>query len=245
MAIKKQNRTLIIFVVVTLVILGYVLTKEGKLKSLFGIGEVQEEGLDRPDSGQESMGDLVGGSAEGEVQKVENQKAFAQILDDLSDCLDVKSPEASIEAPVELETLLQQFQGELGPVNHQADRWMNWHLRNSEGKERRLRLEITENDEGKIGKELHYFSVDLEGQPMPIEIDQEKANNPSDDVVNQMLKEGEVFFKERAAYVVFPGGERVEYVEKNGELAEVEFVKGEKFYRCNNLKARENCQCVR
>lgn len=245
MAIKKQNRTLIIFVIVTLVILGYVLNREGKLADLFGIGEVKEEGLDRPASDQDSMGDQVGGSSVDAAQRIENQKAFAQILGDLSECLDIKSPEASGEAPVELETLLQQFQGELGPINHQSDRWMNWHLRNNEGKERRLRLEITENDEGKIGRELHYFAVDRDGQPLPIEIEPEKANNPSDDIVNQMLKEGEVFYKERAAYVVFPGGERAEYVEKNGELAEIEFVKGEKFYRCNNLKARENCQCVR
>ncbi len=245
MAINKQNRTLLIFVVVTLVILGYVLTKEGKLGSLFGLGEVQGEGLDRITSDQDQMGDQVGGISADEAQKVENQRAFAEILGDLSECLDIKSPEASVTAAVDLETVMQQFQGELGPVNHQADRWMNWHLKNAEGKERRIRLEITENDEGKVGKELHYFAVDREGQPLPIEIETEKANNPTDEVVNQMLKEGEVFYKERAAYAIFPGGERLEYVEKNGELAEIEFVKGEKFYRCNNLKARENCQCVR
>lgn len=244
MAIKKQNRTLLILVVFTLLALGYVLQREGKLAMLFGLGEDEVSGSSEKKSAQDQMGDQVGQASPAEAQKTENQKAFAQILGDLSECLDIKSPEASIKAAVQVETLIQQFQGELGPITHQADRWMNWHLRNRDGKERRLRLEITENDEGKIGRELHYYAVDREGQPAPIELERERSNNPSDEIVNQMLKEGEVFYKERAAFATFPGGERLEYVEKDGELSEIEFIKGEKFYRCNNLKARESCQCV-
>ncbi len=256
MAIRKQNRTLLILVVFILLILGYVLFREGKLNSLFGMQSDTESNSDENKaSGQDQMGDQLKDQngelgnqdqapvAANELENNEMQKSFKQILVGMAECLDIKSPQASGPIAVQVETLFQQFQGELGPVSHQADRWMNWSLRNREGKERRLRLEITENDEGKIGRELHYFAVDRDGQPEPLEIEAEKANNPSDETVSQMLKEGEVFYKERAAFALFPGGERLEYVEKNGELSEIEFIRGEKYYRCQDLKSQDSCQC--
>ncbi len=252
MAIKKQNRNLLILVVFTFIVLAF----------LFGLRNEDEVSETKNTiSSQEQMGDQMSdqmgepgeipaqaqrdSDSPDESQKVERQKMFGQILLGLAECLEIKSPEATGQAAVQVETLLQQFQGELGPVSHQADRWMDWSLKTRDGKERRLRLEITENDEGKVGRELHYFAVDRDGQPEPIEIDSEKANNPSDEVINQMLKEGEVFYKERAAFALFPGGERLEYIEKDSVLSEIEFIKGEKYYRCHDLKARESCQCAR
>jgi hypothetical protein len=121
---------------------------------------------------------------------------------------------------------------------------MEWHLRTPEGHERRLRLEITENDEGKVGRELHYFNLSSEGQSNPVELEPDKSGNPTDDVINQMLKEGEVFYKEKAAMAFFPNGERVEYVEKNGDLSEFEFFKENKQFRCHDVLVPESCQCL-
>ncbi len=245
MAIKTQNKTLGVFALITLIILALVLFREGKMTSFLSSKNSELAEKDASLVKQEQMGDQVNSGAGDDLKMTESQKNFAQIVGDLSDCLDIKSSNEASKAAVQIETLIQRYQGELGPVSHQSDRWMNWHMRNPEGKERRLRLEITENDVGKIDRELHFYSVDREGLPVPIEIDAVKSRNPSDEVINQMLKEGEVFHKERAAFVVFPGGERLEYVEKNGLLSEIEFIKNERIFRCNNLEARENCQCIR
>jgi len=244
MAIKKQNKTLLIFITVVLAVLGYVLLKEGKIKNPLS-SEVSNESPAIDVTGQDpsQFGEVLNPSQQIDASR-EDRIAFAQIISDMSECMEIPAAEANGEDAIVLETLLTKFQSELGSPSEQSDRWMNWHLRTPEGKERRLRVEVTESDDGKVGRELHFYAVDRDGNPIPLEVPPEKVNNPTDNVINEMLKEGEVFFKERAAYVQYPNGERIEYIEKDGLLSEVEFIKGERFYRCANLKARENCQCI-
>lgn len=246
MALKKQNKTLLIFVIFTLLILGYLLFREGKLGTQRESLEPEVTESETAVQSQEQMGDpilAVQGENGGELDLTASARVFTQILGDLAECLEVKSSEILSNSPIQIETVIQAFQSELGPVSHQADRWMIWSLKTPEGKETRLKLEITENDEGQIGKELYYFAIDRDGQAEPLELDPEKANNPSDEIISELLKTGEVFYKERAAFALFPGAERVEYVEKEGELAELEFFRGEKSFRCRDLKSRESCQC--
>ncbi|MFN7454738.1 MAG: hypothetical protein ACK5RO_08785 [Pseudobdellovibrionaceae bacterium] len=244
MAIKKQNKTLLIFITVVLAILGYVLLKEGKIKNpVKNSADLESPAIDISQQDPSQFGEVLNPGQQIDASR-EDRIAFAQIISDMSECMEVPAAEAQGEDPIVLETLLTKFQSELGSPSVQADRWMNWHLRTPEGKERRLRVEVTESDDGKVGRELHYYAVDRDGNPVPLEIPQDKMNNPTDTVINEMLKEGEVFFKERAAFAQYPNGERIEYIEKDGILSEVEFIKGERFYRCANLKARENCQCI-
>jgi hypothetical protein len=160
-------------------------------------------------------------------------------------CLEIKGPAVASELPVDINSVIQAVQTELGPSTGVFDHWMYWYMKTSEGKEKRLRLELTENDEGRMLKELHYFSVDKDGQMSSLELPSEKTNNPSDDVIKEMLKEGEVFYKERGATVLFGNGERIEFVEKNDQLSDIEFIKGTVLFRCQGFKALESCQCVK
>lgn len=247
MAIRKQNAALLIFVVIVLAGLGYILVKEGKLSQFYSEQAVDEEGNPIPSAEvdeQSTLGDSVDSSL-GSPGTIEDQKTFAVILDDLSECLDIKSAGASEAAPVGIDSIISLYQSELGAAKGPSDRWMNWHLRNRDGKEKRLRLEVKEDDNGHTLRELHYFSVDRSGQPTSIELEDDRRDNPSDEVINSMLREGEVFYKDRSSYVTFSSGERIEFVEKNGELSEIEFIKGESFFRCGDLESRENCQCTK
>jgi|SRR6185312_7180557 len=246
MAIRKQNRALLIFVAVILIGLGFFLFRDGKLTkhdhdktNPTVVTEPTEKNItsdfqEQPESEVNS-----------ESQRVEKQKAFAQIVGDLADCFGYKIGEPNSSAPVSLDSFLQQFQSELGPVAHQTDKWVDWHLRTEDGDEKRLRLEISENDDGTIRKELHYYAMGRGGEPVPVELTPAQSVNPSDQMLNDMLREGEVFLKEQAGSVVFPNGERLDYVEKNDELSEIEFVKGEKFFQCQDLSHREQCQCMK
>jgi hypothetical protein len=227
MAISKQNRTIWVLAAVIFLLLMALLLREKKTETVSPVNSPEEQFGDRvpPSSQSASAAELM------------------PILNQISDCFHF-STRAETSVPFAIESILENFQSELGPISHQADRWMRWDLRGADGKIRRLRLEITENDEGQIGRELHVFSVDAQGTAAPQEIDPSLAVNPPDDRINQMLKEGEVFDKERAAVAFFPTGGRVEYVEKNATLSELEFFQGEKSFKCSDLKRPESCQCL-
>lgn len=245
MAIRKQNAALLSFIVIVLAGLGYVLVKEGKLSQFYSQENEEQVATEvEATESQEALGDQIDSASGNGPGTIEKQKTFSVILDDLGDCLSIKGNPAEA-TPISIESIVSLYQSELGVSNGQSDRWMNWHLRNRDGKEKRLRLEVTEDETGRSQKILHYYSVDRAGQPTAIDLDDSRRENPSDDTITTMLREGEVFYKDRAGYVTFPGGERIEYVEKNGELAEIEFIKGESFFRCGDLNSRENCQCTK
>ena len=250
LGMTRQNRTLGFLVLFSIGILAVLLWGAG----VFPGGQDSHSGTDAPSAtsgdvdavGPESMGDLAPGaeSAIPEVKK-EAELSFAQILSDMDECFGLKSPELPPSSRLSIDTLLSQVQADWGLPIRIEDRWMSWHLRNREGRERRLRLEVTENDEGRTTRELHYYAVDREGLPIPLELDPEKARNPSDETLNQMLREGDVFFKERAGVVQFSDNGRIDFINVDGTLSEIEMVKNEAIFRCVNMKAREACSCVK
>jgi len=176
---------------------------------------------------------------------VEQRKNFAMIVDDLSSCLGIPTAYWPADTNVNADSFIQQLQNSLGPATESSDRWLIWHLRGKDGKERRLRLQVTLTADGRAAREMRYFEIDRDGQPEPINLKNDQEHNPSDEEVNRLLNDGEILYRERASYVVFPGGEQLEYVERNGELAEIEFTQGEKFFRCDDISSRDHCQCVK
>jgi hypothetical protein len=183
-------------------------------------------------------------SANFDQETFNNQVAFRQIIEDLGECLNLKASEVPPDAVVGIETFIKALQTELGPPSQQYDRWMSWNYKTSQGYERRLRLEVIESDSGVLARELYNYALDRQGNAVPIDLPESMALNPSDDMISEILKGSEVFLKERAALVLFPGGERVEYLERNEKLSELEFSKGDSFFRCSNLTARESCSCI-
>jgi hypothetical protein len=233
MHIHGHNRTIWSLAVIIFILVIVFLFRDGQFDRFFvETPVVPMDSMSAPDEAQ--FGDKVGGG---------NQN-YALSMDRLAACFQMRDSALAENPPLKIESLHSKFQSELGPVAHQSDRWMEWHLRTPEGRERRLRLEINESDDGKVVRELHYFTEAKDGVLNPLELDPSKAINPTDDVINQLLKEGEVFYKERAAVSFFPNGERVEYLEKNGDLSEVEFFKENKQFRCPDILVPETCQCI-
>jgi len=242
MAIKRHNRTIWILAGIIFLLVLVFLFRDGQLENIISRNSKPSE-TGEAGAGAEQFGDKVGELMQDTSQKAESKKKLALALEKMGACFQMQGSPLEMP-PLQIESLYQKFQTELGPVAHQADRWMDWHLRAPDGRERRLRLEITETDEGKVGRELHYFSVSRDGQPSPLEMEPGKADNPSDEVINQMLKEGEVFYKERAAVSFFSNGEHVEYIEKNGDLSEIVFFKESRHFRCPDILVPETCQCI-
>jgi hypothetical protein len=245
MAIRRQNRTIWGLVLVTFIMIVSFLVRDGRLADFFDPSSKAKSQANAASNSSASTEEQFGDKVSNENPVVtEDQAKFNQMMGRLVQCLGIQSIDLKNSWPLQIESVIQIVQPSLGPATHQADHWMDWHLRTREGKERRLHLEITESDLGKIGRELHYFSVDRSGQLTSVELEPEKATNPSDEVINQMLKEGEVFHKERAAAAFFANQERIEYIEKDSELSEISFFKDSHHFQCANVKMPENCQCL-
>lgn len=174
-----------------------------------------------------------------------DRKTFAEIVSDLRDCLELSRAGGSDQAPVTIENLTNQMQSEFGPVSNQGDRWLSWKLRTPGGEERLLRVDYFEDEMGTPQRELHYFSMRSESDVFPIDVPADKSLNPPDSYIEEVLREGQTHYQEKAKYAIFPSGERVDFVEKNGALSEIEVTKGEHFFRCDNVKSRQSCHCVK
>ena len=252
MAIRRQNRTLFFIFALIVVVLALVLRREKKVQEYFQSESEIEEQIPETEVlvVTNSDGTLTAAPTP-EMPKTnapvssENQKAFVQVFEDMTDCLGIKSSSYSEKDPVQIDTVISQLQSDLGLPRFNSDLWMNWHLRTREGKEKRIRLEISSASDEPTIRELRYFEVDRDGNPQPVELTDEKSINPSDETLNQFLREGQVFYKERAGFYAFPNGERLEYLEKNGELSEIEMVRGESIFKCSDVRTRENCRCLK
>lgn len=236
-SMKRQNRTvgLLLF---SALLFALVVWFIGELRKIPGAaGPTEALSALAPDSGPESMGDPADESQE-------TKDVLSQILADARKCLGLPGQTAPAELTASADSLTAEMQKDFGSVQKQGDRWMSWNLRTHEGRERRLRLEVNDVD-GTLRRELRYYAIDREGLPIPLELEPRKAMNPTDETVNQMLKEGDVFYKERAGYDVFNGGVKVEFVEAEGFLSEFEVERNGTVFRCPNLKNRSVCACAK
>jgi hypothetical protein len=177
-------------------------------------------------------------------EKTERQ-TFAKIMDEMRDCLEMSRTGFGEDNPVTVETMTSQVAQDFGQANGQGDRWYSWKLNTPGGEERLLRLDYFEDELGNPQREMHYFVVRSETDVIPLDLPPDKSLNPPDEFIRGTLGDGNVSYLERARYSTFPSGERVDFVEKNGKLAEIEVTRGEHFFRCDNIKDKQSCHCVR
>lgn len=177
------------------------------------------------------------------LRKSQEQVIFAEILNSLKDCLQLEKIEVPNQVPLSIEGLLTILQPELGPPIRQEDQSMIWHLRSHEGRVRQIRLEVSEDENGHSIKQLKYFAVDREDQPIPMQISTAQSVNPSDEVIQTFLKEGNVFFKEKSGFINFAGGEKIDFLETDGVLSQIEANFNGASFSCRNLISSDSCAC--
>lgn len=251
MGIRRHNRTIWILALVTFFLLLLIFLREGKLRNSTPSNGSESSGGEATSLDESTFGDRVSEiQSDSRSASAQNEEKFAETLNRLFQCFqsnDRKNEnpanKTTVAIPVQAEALFQQIQLISGPVTQQSDHWMNWTMKTKEGQNRRLQIQITEDDTGKVGRELHFFNVSPDGRLSPLQVPAEAASNPTDEVIKTMLKEGDVIFKERAAVAFFENGDRVEYVEKDNELSEIEVFHGEKQFRCHSVRLPESCQC--
>lgn len=179
------------------------------------------------------------------VPNVPNKKGlknFYQSLELMVQCLKLPPQDIAKETPPVIESIVLLLQGPMGPVVGTSDRWLEWILLTREKKNKKYRLEITETDEGKIGRELHAF-VGALNTWNPEDISDDISNNPNDQIIEDLLKEGEVVSKSKAGVSLFPNGSRLEFIEVNGELEQIEIFDEDNQFGCKDIRSPETCIC--
>lgn len=255
---NSNSRLPLIIVVLALLGAGYFFFKSCQKKPNQRGGETEETS----EAPQDSMGTPVSKpsptpypplnletpqpqTTEVNPEEVAERQTFSKIMEEMRDCLEMSRASFGDNNPVTVDTMTNQVSGDFGSPVGQGDRWYSWKLTTPGGEERLLRLDYFEDELGNPQREMHYFVLRSETDVIPMDLPPDKSLNPPDDFIRKTLGDGKISYSERARYSVFPSGERVDFVEKNGKLAEIEVTRGEHFFRCDNVKDKESCHCVR
>ncbi len=178
-----------------------------------------------------------------EVKRDQSEK-FEEVLREINSCLKMQLKPQIPKTENLLNQLLAALAQELNEPTLQVDRWNSWRLLMPDGNEKEYRLEVVESDDGKVRRELYAFVFDQGGQLIPTELDGELALNPKIEQLSALLNEGQVIVKGKAGSNVYSGGERLDFVESNNELKEIEVSKFNQLLKCELIEMRKSCQCL-
>ena len=238
---KRQNRALIFVFMFVFMVLFIVLQKNGEFgnKPSAGGPTVAENS---EQLNQEALGEPIAKNEEAKHNQ-EIIKNLTANLGSIAQCLGLKNISKVSDANVNSENIASYFVGDWGQPGQIGDRSLTWSLHMPDGHERRIRLEISEQDEHGLQKELKFFVVNNEGTPISVDVPEDKRMNPSDQTIDQLLKEDEIFKKERLSFVKFSNGGLLKLLDRDNSLIEVSLQSQEKIIRCPNIKGSEPCDC--
>jgi hypothetical protein len=126
----------------------------------------------------------------------------------------------------------------------QSLRWSEWVIGLPDGTAKKLRLENIETDEGREGRELHAYIKAAGGEWLPIEILEKYSNNPSDELINEWLREGEVIEVRRAELYYFDSEIWLEVISNQTEIENLDLSTAIKRFSCSFEKRIATCQCL-
>lgn len=157
-----------------------------------------------------------------------------------------ENPESEVSARIlRTEEALGELEKDLGPPMMQGDLWTDWIVRLPDGLDRKVHLENIEDDEGRIQQSLSLFQIDQSGKASQVSLSESEEHNPASATIANYLNQGEIQRKESARFYQYTTGERLELIELDGKPSELEVVRGDVFFRCDNLKSTDNCTCIR
>lgn len=167
------------------------------------------------------------------------------VVSQMKECFDMNTTGDPQDGSVTVEQTLDHLQQELGPPIKQGDLWTDWVVRMKDGSDRKVHLENIEDVDGHVRQTLMIFMIDPRGQPFPIPLDPKDKDRPPMDVATGILGQGETSKKEKAGYYQFARGERLEIIDVDGKPSEVEMVRDETLFRCDQLTPKPSCQCIK
>lgn len=116
----------------------------------------------------------------------------------------------------------------------------NWHLTLPNGEQRRLMLIPSDRGGGGTGRneEIRWFSVDAEGLPVPLQLDEKKTLNPTQDFLSSLLRQGEITFHQRREFNTYHDGTYSEIEWVGDRVREMQIRLPGKTLSCRNVECR-------
>lgn len=167
------------------------------------------------------------------------------VVSQMKECFDMNTAGDAPDGSMTTEAVLDNLQRELGPPIKQGDLWTDWVVRMKDGSDRKVHLENIEDVDGNVRQTLMVFMLDPRGQPFPVPLDPKDKDRPATEVATGILSQGETSKKEKASYFQFARGERLEVIDVDGKPSEVEMVRDETLFRCDQLAPKPSCQCIK
>ena len=170
-----------------------------------------------------------GPQPEGSVEKLQNaiQQCFAQD-DDLT----------KLSQVVDTSGLLEELKAR-GLQNEEKE-VENYQIDLPDHAQKRIQLLYTPEDENSLSVELRLFSVDAQGLPIPMTVPQMDASNPSEEVIQRYLSEGQVNFHQVRSQMYFENGIRGEVEMINDKPHDIRLETTGGTLACRDL----DCRCL-
>jgi hypothetical protein len=171
-----------------------------------------------------------------EARENENKnKNGAEIISKNSDnflpSLKVCNPELNTEEINTPEKLIRHLRETVG-IQSEEVHLENFHLKLQDGSERRIHVITSDNTQSHDKKEIHFFSVDNEGYPVPIPIAKKTR-------LESLLSIGELTQHEMKSFLKLNDDSNLNLEEHNGQVFELQLNNNGKILSCRH----SNCQC--
>ncbi len=181
--------------------------------------------------------------ADAEASTTENV-LFSNVLNEISQCLQVKNTTDQAAQDPTLSNLLASLQPALGEATVYTDDWAQTDVRYGDGVTKRIRTEINYDNPGNPVRYLQIYKLNEEGIPELEEMDPQYSINPTDEYIASLMVGSDVMLSEKGGRAYFQGGEEMSIIEQNGKLDSFTLTKGNKTLNCISLATgASTCQC--
>ncbi|MNL37069.1 hypothetical protein D3C87_1591900 [compost metagenome] len=157
-------------------------------------------------------------------------------------CLDVDAQNFETE-DMRPEKFVAKMQETFGGITMKSEDWSRRRIRMKSGEERSIRIELDENDEGKVVKKLTYYGSASESPESVLPISREQTDNPSETLIASLVSDGELLATEKSYTLYFNNGPQATYLERDGVVVGFHFDLNGKSFQCENMDRQGQCTC--
>ncbi len=213
-------------------------------------GAEPAEGISATDLDEEQKQAQNPTSAEGansgflptEMAEPERFKLLQEEIQKMSECLEIQVDPLDPNEDINIATLNQSLQKDLGEALMEEEDWNSTDIRTSSGELRRIL--VTSRDADQRRERVVRYSAFREGQEVELGLSSEQTENPSETFLASLEKDGEVFAKSYAKKIFYASGDVLSVVEKDGKVFSWNISHNGKGFSCSDADgAKLKCQC--
>lgn len=172
------------------------------------------------------------------------KRYFATAVKNMVQCLNIDDNLSVESLDPSPEYIEDYFKNIYGGVISKSTQWSNTYLKLNNGEERRIHQELELNEQKIAEKKLKYFAIEKDGSPLALEVPHDQQINPSEQYINTLLNDGEIYLTENNIILFYENGAELNYIERNGKIMDFEIHNNGTGYKCSGLDIPQgSCRC--